>query len=451
MRARRGFATLIVLWVVAIAAVVLVSVQRASLGEAVAGREAMARTRAYWAARSGIAAAVAQAEYSALNGDPSGPLGYLQELGLVAEGRLDGSVFQVASENVYGRVLGPRDAHAMINVNTMSRDALMTLPGMTEDVADSILDWVDDDDDTQPLGAEIGYYRAQAYSYEPRNAPLRSVEEMELVAGADPILVRGEDWNLNGLLDPNEDDGDASWPPDNADGRLDAGWSGIITAASVGDSLAASGEARLDLGVASAGDVASRAGIASDQAQALVDYAQKRSDIARMRDLVRYDLRQIADLANGAQLQGSRVVVPQGQARSNVASLTTEELARVLDEVTIASETAGAASIPGKLNINTCPAETFQYLPAIDPALADAIIFERESRPDGFTSVIDLLAIPGLNRARLAGLYDMLTVRSSTFIVTSRGRDIRSGVEVEITATVDRSRVPAVLQEVIVR
>lgn len=451
MTNRRGFATLIVLWVVAIAAVVLVAVQRASLGEAVAGREAMARTRAYWAAKSGIAAAIAQAEYSALNGDPSGPLGYLQELSLVAEGRLDGAVFQVASENTYGRVLGPRDAHAMINVNTMTRDALLTLPGMTEDVADSILDWIDDDDDTQPLGAEVGYYRAQAYSYEPRNAPFRNIEELELVAGVDPLLVRGEDWSLNGLLDPNEDDGDASWPPDNADGRLDAGWSAIITAASVGDSLAVSGQARLDLGVASAGDVAARTGIASDQAAALVDYAQKRADIARVRDIVRYELRQLADLANGAQLQGSRIVVPQGQQRSNVTSLTTEELARVLDEVTIASETAGASSIPGKLNINTCPAETLQYLPSIDPALADAIIFERESRPDGFTSVVDLLAIPGLNRARLANLFDMLTVRSNTFTLTSRGRDVRSGVEVEITATVDRSRIPAVLQEVIVR
>jgi hypothetical protein len=45
----------------------------------------------------------------------------------------------------------------------------------------------------------------------------------------------------------------------------------------------------------------------------------------------------------------------------------------------------------------------------------------------------------------------MLTVRSNTFIVTSRGRDLRTGVEAEITATVDRSRIPAVLQEVIVR
>jgi DNA uptake protein ComE-like DNA-binding protein len=451
MRPRRGFATLIVLWVVAVAAVVLVSVQRASLGEAVAGREAMARVRAYWAARSGLEAALARAEYSALRGDPGGPRGYLQELALAAEGRLEGAAYQVGYDTPFGRSLGPRDAHAMINVNMMSREALLTLPGMTEDMAESILDWIDADDDTRPLGAEVGYYRARAYSYEPRNAPVRSVEELELIAGVDPLLVRGEDWNLNGILDPNEDDGDASWPPDNADGQLDAGWSAIITAVSVGDNLAASGQPRLDLSTASAGDVASRTGITLEQAAVLTDYAQKRSDIARMRDLVRFELRQLADLAAGGQLQGGRVTVPQGQQRSNTPPLTTEELARVLDEVTIGTETGGAAVVPGKLNINTCPAETLQYLPNIDPALADAIIFERESRPDGFSSVVDLLAIPGLSRARLATLYDMLTVRSNTFIVTSRGRDLRTGVEAEITATVDRSRIPAVLQEVIVR
>ena len=39
---------------------------------------------------------------------------------------------------------------------------------------------------------------------------------------ARPEFVRGEDWNLNGRLDPNEDDGDISYPPDNSDGKLDA-------------------------------------------------------------------------------------------------------------------------------------------------------------------------------------------------------------------------------------
>ena len=34
----------------------------------------------------------------------------------------------------------------------------MGLPGMTEDVADAILDWLDTDDEPRELGAEIEYY-----------------------------------------------------------------------------------------------------------------------------------------------------------------------------------------------------------------------------------------------------------------------------------------------------
>ena len=39
-----------------------------------------------------------------------------------------------------------------------------------------------------------------------RNA--RSVREVLLVNGATPELLYGEDWNLNGRLDPNENDGE---------------------------------------------------------------------------------------------------------------------------------------------------------------------------------------------------------------------------------------------------
>ena len=51
-----------------------------------------------------------------------------------------------------------------------------------------------------------------------------------MVLGVWPKEVRGEDWNLNNRLDPNENDGDASFPDDNADGVLDYGIAGMFTA-----------------------------------------------------------------------------------------------------------------------------------------------------------------------------------------------------------------------------
>src|SRR5204863_5328786 len=97
--------------------------------------------------------------------------------------------------------------------------------------------------------------------------------ELDLIAGVDPQLVRGEDWNLNGILDPSEDDGDVSWPPDNADGKLDAGWSEFLTTYSVDGGLSLTGQKKLDLRTASASDVAKVADLDKDQADAVVAHA----------------------------------------------------------------------------------------------------------------------------------------------------------------------------------
>ena len=38
------------------------------------------------------------------------------------------------------------------------RELLMGLPGMTEDVADAILDWLDEDEEPREYGVESDYY-----------------------------------------------------------------------------------------------------------------------------------------------------------------------------------------------------------------------------------------------------------------------------------------------------
>ena len=63
---------------------------------------------------------------------------------------------------------GLEDESTRLNLNTLliaektmpgaGRTLLMALPGMTEDVADAILDWLDADDEPRELGAEIDYY-----------------------------------------------------------------------------------------------------------------------------------------------------------------------------------------------------------------------------------------------------------------------------------------------------
>ena len=138
-----------------------------------------------------------------------------------------------------------------------------------------------------------------------------------------------------------------------------------------------------------------------------------------------------------------------GAASTPVNDLSKDQLALLVDECSLGA--AATTPQPGKLNINTCAAETLQYLPEISPELADAIVSERTARADGFASIMDLMDVPGMTRQQLATIYDLLCVRSNVYVVTCRGRDARTGLEVEMQATLDRSKVPVVVSEVLVR
>lgn len=418
---------MLVLWLIGISAVMLAAVSAAAYRQAAAGREALARVRAQWAARAGVEAAMARIEETTLQPDATNAYAVFDELEDAATGRTESGEYRVSYTSPTGEVMGGADANAKLNVNVLTAESLMLLPNMTEDIADAILDWVDEDEDPRPLGAEASFYSATRYPFEPRNAPFRSIAELELIPNVTPDLVRGEDWNLNGRLDPNEDDGDASWPPDNADGKLDAGWSGILTASSVDGGYSSTGQQRLDLTQASAEEVAQRVGVDSTQAEAILTYAQ--SQDATLSGFIRSDLSRLAP-SDGSTIPPS--------------PLSRDQLARLLDEAQIGD---ASRPTPGKLNVNTCQAETLQYLPDIDPAMADAIVLERESRPSGFTSVADLLDVAGMTRNRLSRISGVLDVRSNVFVVSSRGRDAATGIEVELVATIDRTRIPAVITE----
>jgi DNA uptake protein ComE-like DNA-binding protein len=441
-RVRRGFATLLVFALIVFGTVVVSVMQATALSQASAGREAMARVRAYWAARAGIESVIARLEYLTENSNGESVISQLDEIAEVCEGEMSGATWRVATTDDRGEIAGVADAASKLNINRLTREQLLLLqPYMSEDVADAILDWIDEDDDPNPLGAEAAYYQTQANPALPRNAPMRSITELELVAGMDPRDVRGEDWNLNGLLDPEENDGDESWPPDNADGVLDAGYSGILTTASVESDVAGSGQPRLDLTVAQPGDLVERLGVSSEQAQAIADYVGATPG-ATLADFITTDLNTLARRVRGQQGGRGRQQPPP------VPSLTREQLGALLDECSVGPVPVGG---PGKLNINTCAPQTLEYLPQILPETADAIIAERSARPEGFTSLADLLSVPGIGRRQLAAVYEHLCVRSNVFLATVRGRDTKSGIEVEIRVTLNRSRLPVVIEEVVVR
>ncbi len=63
----------------------------------------------------------------------------------------------------------------------------------------------------------------------------------------------------------------------------------------------------------------------------------------------------------------------------------------------------------GKVNLNTADEAALDTLPRIGPAIAQRIIQWREDN-GRFTSVEDLLAVPGIGEKMLASLRDLVTV-----------------------------------------
>jgi len=144
-----------------------------------------------------------------------------------------------SDETSTGIRFGFRDESAKINLNALvqlefddeeaRREVIMYLPNMTLEVADAILDYIDDDFTPRANGVESDYYLALNPPYYAKDKPLETMDELLKVAGVTEQLLYGEDANRNGILDPNENDGDETLPVDNGDGVLDPGWSAYLT------------------------------------------------------------------------------------------------------------------------------------------------------------------------------------------------------------------------------
>jgi len=129
---------------------------------------------------------------------------------------------------------GITDESAKLNLNVATEDQLFILVGEAVrddeelnagEIVDAILDWRDADAEPRGEGGdtETEYYRSLDKPYLVKNGPFDTVEELLLVKGVTPYVLYGEDYDRNGLLSANEDDGDKSFPPDNEDGLLNRG------------------------------------------------------------------------------------------------------------------------------------------------------------------------------------------------------------------------------------
>jgi type II secretory pathway component PulK len=276
-----------------------------------------------------------------------------------------------------------------------ARDLLMTLPGMTMDVADAILDWIDEDDVPREFGVESEYYTTLSPPYAPRNGPLITVEELLLVRGVTPQLLFGMDQNRNGVVDPHEMGGAMATggglavnaQADGALGSLDRGWSAYFTLNSMEKNANALGEPRIDLN--------------GEDLQALFDELSLALGEEQATFIVAYRLSGPYDGdETGTAASGTLDLSGQGQTRiTSILDLIDvkvqvqfadddeatilapafpldgagDYLPTLMDNVTINP----SPTIPGRININHAPRSTLLGIPGMPEEVVEEIISRR--------------------------------------------------------------------------
>jgi competence ComEA-like helix-hairpin-helix protein len=362
-------------------------------------------------------------------------------------GRGQFRVFYQSSRDKGGGLLyGLTDEESRLNLNDASAEELKKLDGMTSEVVAAILDWRDADNTVTPGGAETEYYASLQPPYLPRNGPFQTTRELLMVRGVTPERFAGEDANFNGLLDPQEDDGNESYPPDNQDGVLDAGWSGLLTVHSSVRNVNAAGESRVNVQSADENALGGVRGLSAELAKSIVAYREQ-NRIESLADLL--DVTAVRE-ENQARPQpnqggaptpaapGSRPVAGPGNppppraVPAGPKLVSEEQLIEMADDLT----TNDSREQNGAVNVNTASPEVLACLPGITPPLAQAIVSYRQSI--GYLpNIAWLLKVPGLDRQIFKQLAPRVTTRSETFRILSEG---------QVTATGARQRL-----EVIVR
>jgi DNA uptake protein ComE-like DNA-binding protein len=453
----KGVVTIMVIWAIAIASIVVAATQILAFREATLGRECISRVQARWAARAGVETMISIMEWHNANPDPDDALALTRDLESNAFGEVETGTWDIRHFIDGQEWAGPMDENSKLNINVATRMQLLELPNITQDVVDSIYDWRDADNEPQQLGAEADFYRNRGLGYEPRNGNFRSIAELELVAGAWPQYLRGEDWNLNGRLDPNEDDGKRTMPDDNANGKLEAGWSQYLTASTRPVTKSASGQPRLDLRKANSEELMTRTGMDATQAAAILTYAKVGN--ARMAQILSVPLSQLTGSrtagATGAGAAGanrtgrSSAGQPRGAtapAATTVKNLDNKQLTLVLNECSL-DDTRTSQANAGKVNLNTASRALLRDILQLDTRYADSILSRRISKQSGLLSLADIVDLPGATQEQLLILGQVADVTSSVYMISSRGRAITSGAEAEIVVMVDRSESPVRILE----
>ncbi|MDI6732582.1 MAG: type II secretion system protein GspK [Planctomycetota bacterium] len=207
--ASSGGVLVLVLWVITSLTILMVSISILSSSQVSFAKYYRNRTILYFIARAGINRAIAkldqdkeQKTFDALKEEWSNkpemfnriPVGQgfvtvsYDYSNFMKESTSEGS--KVITTTFYGLI----DEERKININSAKATFLQSLfqercgfsPAQAKEVADSIIDWRDEDDERRESGAENTYYQSLPHSYQCKNGKFDLLEELILVKGVTP-------------------------------------------------------------------------------------------------------------------------------------------------------------------------------------------------------------------------------------------------------------------------
>ncbi len=365
---------------------------------------------------------------------------------------------------------GLEDESTRLNLNTLiavdrmvegaGREILMGLPGMTEDVADAILDWLDEDDEPREFGAEKEEYAALDTPYAPKNGPLETVEELLLVRDVTPWLLFGSDANRNGYRDADEPDADSLEGVDNTDGAMNRGWSAYLTLYSMELNVRPDGQPKINLNVEDMEELYDQLeqAIDEDVATFIVAFRQngpytgskKATKTGGQLDLSKPSKHKFTTILD---LIGPNVQVTfKGDRNSTVLQTPFPAVAMemwtylelLMDNTTINP----SPLIPGRINVNQAPKTVLAGIPGMTDEILDKIISEREPNP---TETDDrnrrhetwILQEELVTLEEMKSLIPFLTAGGNVYRVQSIGYFDRGGPAVRIEIVLDATVEPA--------
>jgi type II secretory pathway component PulK len=416
---RRGLVLVGVLWVIMVLIVIAVAVGRNSRLDTrvcLAGTEEL---RCKWASRAGIETAI-----GVLNEDLRASDSLTD---LWSENDEDFNDVELKQCWFTAKVV---DEAGKLNINTATREQLVGLEYMMEEIADAIIDWRDDDERPSGRGVEGGYYQNLRYGYMIRNGPFKTIRELLLVKGVTAELFYGEDTNFNGELDYNERDGDESPPADNGDDELDRGWIAYLTCYSYDNNKDAYGNERININEADEKKLQESLKIKKSYAKWIVENRKKNQ------------YKSIADLINEQSPKKPKKDSKEDSDEAEALDLKT--FSNIADKITV----KGDGKIAGRININTAPRDVLIALLGGDEnavQAADKIIAYRKGLMYGMESIAEVMNVESVKIGTFKKIANDITTRSDVFTVRCLAiadRGSVKGATLQTEAVVDRSSTP---------